>query len=54
MDFHLDFMKPDVWNGLVLGSVLIGLALGVLRLMRDRAEYRLQQRDDTAPADRDD
>lgn len=30
-----DFMTPDVWNGLVLGVVLIGLSLALLRLYRD-------------------
>ncbi len=39
----LDFMKPDVWDGLVLGAVLIGLSLAILRLLRDRAAYRLEQ-----------
>lgn len=31
----LEFMTPDVWNGLVLGVVIIGLALAALRLYRD-------------------
>jgi hypothetical protein len=39
----LNFMKPDVWDGLVLGAVLIGLALAILRLMSDRAAYKLEQ-----------
>jgi hypothetical protein len=39
----LNFMKPDVWDGLVLGTVLIGLALAILRVMSDRAAYKLQQ-----------
>jgi hypothetical protein len=30
-----DFMTPDVWNGLVLGTILIGLSLALLRLYRD-------------------
>jgi hypothetical protein len=30
-----DFMTPDVWNGLVIGVILIGLALALLRLYRD-------------------
>ena len=38
-----DFMKPDVWSGLVLGTVLIGLALAIVRLMSDRAAYKLEQ-----------
>ncbi|MBN1201838.1 MAG: hypothetical protein JXJ20_08285 [Anaerolineae bacterium] len=32
---RLDFMTPDVWNGLVLGVVLIGLSLAILRLYSD-------------------
>ncbi len=31
----LEFMTPDVWNGLVLAVVIIGLALAALRLYRD-------------------
>lgn len=30
-----DFMTPDVWNGLVIAVILIGLSLAVLRLYRD-------------------
>lgn len=40
----LDFLKPDVWDGLVLGTILIGVSLAVLRLMSDRAVYRQEQR----------
>jgi hypothetical protein len=40
----LDFMKPDVWDGLVLGTVLIGLSLAILRLMSDRAVYKREQK----------
>lgn len=32
---RLDFMTPEVWNGLVLGVVVIGLAFAALRLFRD-------------------
>jgi hypothetical protein len=39
----LDFMKPDVWDGLVLGTVLIGLSLAILRLMSDRIVYKREQ-----------
>ncbi len=47
---HFDFMTPDIWDGLVLGVVLIGLSLAALRLMRDRALYKRQQSrlDDTS------
>ncbi|MCC6800966.1 MAG: hypothetical protein IT325_12685 [Anaerolineae bacterium] len=31
----LEFMTPDVWNGLVLAVVIVGLALAALRLYRD-------------------
>jgi len=31
----LDFMTPDVWDGLVLGVIIVGLALAVLRLYVD-------------------
>ncbi|HMM26854.1 MAG: hypothetical protein AAGU78_10620 [Chloroflexota bacterium] len=31
----LEFMTPDVWNGLVLAVVIIGLALAALRIYRD-------------------
>jgi hypothetical protein len=30
-----DFMTPEVWNGLIIGVVLIGLSLALLRLYRD-------------------
>ena len=40
---HLDFMTPDIWEGLVLGTIFIGLSLAALRLMRDRALYKRQQ-----------
>lgn len=43
MDFRFDFMTPDVWDGLVLGVVLIGLSLAALRLMSDWSLYRQQQ-----------
>jgi len=32
---RLDFMTPDVWNGLVLAVIIIGLALAALRLYAD-------------------
>lgn len=40
---HLEFMKPEIWDGLVIGVVLVGLALAVLRIMSDRATYRREQ-----------
>jgi hypothetical protein len=39
----LDFLKPDIWDGLVLGTVLIGFSLAILRLISDRAEYKRAQ-----------
>jgi hypothetical protein len=35
----LDFLKPDIWDGLVIGVTLIGIALAILRIMSDRAAY---------------
>lgn len=32
---YFDFLTPDVWNGLVLGVIIIGLSLAALRLFRD-------------------
>jgi hypothetical protein len=40
---HLEFMKPDIWDGLVIGVVLVGLALAVLRIIGDRSVYRREQ-----------
>jgi len=37
---HLNFMTPDVWDGLVIGAVLVGLSLAVLRIMDDLNVYR--------------
>lgn len=46
---HLDFLTPDVWNGLVIGTVLIGLALAALRLLRDRTAYQDARRRSRPP-----
>jgi hypothetical protein len=40
---HLEFMTPEIWDGLVIGVVLVGLALAVLRIMNDRSAYRREQ-----------
>jgi hypothetical protein len=40
---HLEFMKPEIWDGLVIGVVLVGLALAVLRIMSDRSAYKREQ-----------
>jgi len=40
---HFEFMKPDIWDGLVIGVVLIGLALAVLRIMSDWLAYKRTQ-----------
>jgi hypothetical protein len=44
-----DFMTPDVWNGLVIGVVLVGLSLALLRLYRDlsRSLNRPTKHDET-------
>jgi hypothetical protein len=52
-DIHFDFMTPDVWDGLVIGIILIGLSLAILRLYQDRTRYlrrRDQARDSELPA----
>lgn len=52
----LDFLKPNVWDGLVLGTILIGVSLAVLRLMSDRAVYKRTQRrraENQPPTDED-
>ena len=38
-DVYFDFMTPDVWDGLVIGIILIGLSLAILRLYQDRTRY---------------
>ena len=40
---YLRFMTPDVWDGLVLGTTLIGSALAVVQLLRDRQHARRQR-----------
>jgi len=40
---HLDFMTPDVWNGLVLAVVLIGGAVAALELVNDYSRYKRKQ-----------
>lgn len=45
-DMYLDFMTPDVWDGLVIGVILIGLSLAILRLAQDRTRY-LRRRERT-------
>lgn len=40
---HLEFMKPELWDALVAGITIAGLALAVSRLVKDRASYRQQQ-----------
>ncbi|MCD4685883.1 MAG: hypothetical protein K8S97_08100 [Anaerolineae bacterium] len=41
---HFNFLTPEVWNGLVIGVILIGFALAILRLISDRDAYQRQQR----------
>ncbi|MBN1562422.1 MAG: hypothetical protein JXA10_01185 [Anaerolineae bacterium] len=40
----LDFMKPDIWDGLVISVTLVGGALAILRLMQDRTHYQRHQK----------
>lgn len=47
----LEFMKPTVWDGLVIGITVIGLALAAIRLVKNRAAYR-QQRDSRRSPDK--
>ena len=47
---HLDFMKPEIWNGLVIGTVLVGLALAALRIMDDLKVYRRQRDQQRKPS----
>ena len=37
---YLEFMTRDVWDGLVIGVTLIGLALAVLQVLKDYQRYR--------------
>ena len=37
---YLEFMTRDVWDGLVIGTTLIGLSLAVLQLLKDYQRYR--------------
>ena len=47
---YLEFMTRDVWDGLVIGTTLIGLSLAVLQLLKDYQRYRRStQRTKTAP-----
>jgi hypothetical protein len=46
MDMHLDFMTPEVWDGLVLGVTFIGMALAALQLYSNYTQCkRLAARD---------
>jgi uncharacterized protein (DUF2062 family) len=46
---HFDFLTPDVWNGLVIGTILIGLAFAALRLLRDWTAYQDARRRSRRP-----
>ncbi len=39
----LDFMKPELWDGLVIGVTFVGIALAILRLMNDYAFFQRKQ-----------
>jgi len=49
---QFNFMTADVWDGLVIGIILIGLSLAILRLYQDRTVYlrRRQHARDTEHA----
>ncbi len=44
---HFDFMTPALWDGLVIGTVLIGTSLAILRLLSDRSVYDRHKRAET-------
>lgn len=48
----LEFMTPDVWHGLVLGVIIIGLALAVLRLYADLTRRPDEERTPPPPGPR--
>ena len=50
MRMYLEFMTRDVWDGLVIGTTLIGLSLAVLQLLKNYQHYlrdRQHTQDDT-------
>ncbi|NDJ76322.1 MAG: hypothetical protein GYB65_08675 [Chloroflexi bacterium] len=49
MEFN--FMKPGIWDGLVLATIFVGLALAILRLYADWMlhQHRQTQGDTQAP-----
>ncbi|HML20830.1 MAG TPA: hypothetical protein PKD09_04230 [Aggregatilinea sp.] len=44
---HFDFMKPEIWDGLVLATIIIGSALAALRLYADLSRSPSSHRDDS-------
>jgi hypothetical protein len=44
-----DFLTPDIFNGLVWASILIGGALAILRLYRDLTRPLPHDRDSSGP-----
>lgn len=38
-----DFMKPDIWDGLVIAVTFVGIALAILCLMNDYTLYQRRQ-----------
>jgi mannose/fructose/N-acetylgalactosamine-specific phosphotransferase system component IIC len=47
----LDFMRPEIWDGLVIGVILVGVALAILRLMNDYSRYQRKQQRKNARKD---
>lgn len=50
-DLYLKFMTPDIWDALVIAVILIGMALAVLRLLKDYMLYQARQRYNSPPTD---
>lgn len=50
-DLYLKFMTPDIWDALVVAVILIGMALAVLRLLKDYTLYQARQRYNSPPTD---
>lgn len=45
----LEFLTPDIFNGLIWASILIGGALAILRLYRDLTRPLPRDRDSSGP-----
>lgn len=45
----LEFMTPNVWDGLVIGITVTGLVLAAIQLAKNRAAYRQQRNSRRGP-----